>query len=332
MDRPSKVLITGGHEAGGLSAFAEALSEGFRQIGIPSEVISPRDIWSRWRELRSQAVLKILSTTAVFAAPFARRTICVAHGFPYPDLQGWGKVFGFIGSYKLANAFEQVRFVSVSDYLAVHLKRVYNVRVDAVIRNPVLPVFEEAFDHTAQTRNLITYVGRLVPSKGLDRLLPAIGDLVDETPQLRAWVVGDGESRRALENTLCCNPGIEFKGSLSPGEVRSCLRETRVFVSGNPVEPLGIAYLEALTQGCVVAMPACGGGLEIAPDLVGGQIQLLPISLRRHEVLSVLRRSLSVTARPRALPNHNVKAVASAYLRADARRIGSKCSGHEETV
>jgi len=44
MTSPEKVLITAGHEVGGLTAFAEGLSEGFTALGIPSEARKPSSI------------------------------------------------------------------------------------------------------------------------------------------------------------------------------------------------------------------------------------------------------------------------------------------------
>jgi len=79
---PRKVLITGGHELGGVGLFANALKEGFAELGISAEVISPGTLPRRWRELCDPSVLMILSTSAIFAAPFAARSISVAHGFP----------------------------------------------------------------------------------------------------------------------------------------------------------------------------------------------------------------------------------------------------------
>jgi|GEM_PF-6265427 len=93
----------------------------------------------RWRELRDPRVLKILSTTAVFAAPIARRAICVAHGFPRPDVQGWRKALGVTASFKVANWF--ARLVAVSYYTAIHLRTIFNLRVDAVIHNPLDDAF-----------------------------------------------------------------------------------------------------------------------------------------------------------------------------------------------
>jgi glycosyltransferase involved in cell wall biosynthesis len=92
-----------------------------------------------------------------------------------------------------------------------------------------------------------------------------------------------------------------------------------VFVSGNPTEPFGIAYLEALSQGCAVAMPASGGGLEIAPELIGRRIFLFSSSINRHAVVASLRNALH--ARPMATtPDaYSACAVAEAYLARDLR-------------
>jgi glycosyltransferase involved in cell wall biosynthesis len=84
------------------------------------------------------------------------------------------------------------------------------------------------------------------------------------------------------------------------------------------MEPFGIVYLEALSQGCAVAMPACGGGLEIALDEIGQSIHLLPLSFDRKELASVLRRALNSTRTSVSLEPYRAKAVAKAYLGVDS--------------
>ncbi len=313
MTTPEKVLITGGREVGGLTAFAAGLSEGFAELGIPSEVITPNGIFKRWRDLRDPGVLKILSTTAVFVAPAARRAICVAHGFPRVDVAKWIKAAAIFASYKAANFSSQTSLVAVSGYVAAQLRCLFNVRVDGVIRNPVQSSFLDSQDESGERRYL-TFVGRLVPAKNIDRLLPAMCDLQRENPDLRICIIGDGPQRRALQSSFRTDPPIEFTGNLAPPYVRSRLRQTKVFVSGNEMEPFGITYLEALSQGCAVAMPASGGGVEIALDLVGTKVQLLPLSFERHGVLSALRRALNSAPTSVSLAAYEPKAVAEAYL------------------
>ena len=320
MATPQRVLITGGRDVGGLTAFAAGLSEGFTALGIPIEVVSPGRILKRWRELRDPSVLKILSTAAVFAAPIARRGICVAHGVPRADVQGWGRMAAILGSFKLANSCSGSPLVAVSDYVAAHLRATFNLRVDAVIRNPVQLSFLEPIDESG-ARQYLTYVGRLLPAKNVHRLLPAMCDLQKENPGLRVCVIGDGPQREALQRLFQTDPPIEFTGSLDADAVRRYLRRTRVFVSGNEMEPFGITYLEALSQGCAVAMPACGGGLEIALPLVGTKVHLLPLSFDREGCLNALRSALKLSTIPISLSAYEPKAVAEAY-----RELG--CSLH----
>jgi glycosyltransferase involved in cell wall biosynthesis len=314
---PEKVLITGGRELGGVSSFAEGLSSGFSELGIEAEIIAPTAIWKRWRELRDARVLKVLSTTGVFAVPFSRRSICVAHGTTSVRDQGWGRAFLIRLSYKLASVSPKTCLVAVSDYVAAHLDTIFDIRVVATIRNPLSGLFLEPAPQDAGERIYVTFVGRLVPCKRVDRLIPPIKALLNEYSQLRCCIVGDGPCKATLERMVGDDPRFELVGTQDQFFVREQLRRTKLFVSGTPNEALGIAYLEALSQGCAVAMPASGGGLEIAPEKIGDTIQLLPISLEHQQVLATLRHALTVEHSPVCMSSFYPESVASAYLGLD---------------
>lgn len=313
-DTPRKVLLTGGREVGGLTSFAEALAEGFGQLGIPAEVIPPARIWSRWRDLRDPDVLKILSTTAIFAVPFARGAICVTHGYPSPVFLGWKKFLGHLCADRLAILSPEACFVTVSHYSAVHLEAILALKVDAVIANPIKSIFLEPFDFSGERRRYITFAGRLHSDKNVAQLLPPMMDLLDQDSDLEVLIIGDGPQRQMLETLAAGRARVHFTGSLNPIELRTRLRQTRVFVSGCPYEALGIAYLEALSQGCNVVMPACGGGLEIAPDLIGTRIQLMPFPLGHTGIRAAIARALEHENRPVCLDSYTPQAVAGKYL------------------
>lgn len=315
-DIPDKVLLTGGRETGGLTSFAEALSEGFAELGIAAEVIPPNHIWSRWRDLRDPRMLKILSTTAIFAAPFATRAVCVSHGYPSPAFLGWRKFFGHVCADRLAILSPEARFITVSQYSAVHLEAALALKVDAVIPNPIKRAFLEPSNHTAEERRFITFAGRLHPDKNIHLLLPAMINVLDGKPELEVLVIGDGPQRELLKSMTAGNPRVHFTGTLDSLELRSRLRQTRVFASGCAYEALGIAYLEALSQGCNLAMPACGGGLEIAPELIGNRIQLMPLPLECNSIRSAMERALEHPNGDVDLESYSPKSVAKAYLAA----------------
>jgi len=319
IEYPAKVLITGGREIGGVASFAEGLRAGFSALGIPVEIVSPLRIFLRWSELRDPRVLKILSTSAVFAAPLARRAISMAHGVPRADCQGWARVLMIIGSYKLANLSSGALLVSVSHYTAATLGALFNVKTDAVVHNPAKSIYLEPYAARAEDRQYVTYVGRLVAAKNLHRILPAVRDLLDENSGLRVAIIGEGEQRPELEEIVGGDPRFEFIGAPDDDTVRKWLRRTRIFVSGNEVEGFGIAYLEAMTQGSIVVMPASGGGLEIAPEAVGRSVLLMPLSWHRSEIHGVLRRALSEGWAPIATSPFTSAAAAEGFLRADSQ-------------
>ncbi len=312
-----KVLISGGHELGGVGSVAAALAGGFEALGIPAEITSVAGVLSRWRDLQNPDVLKILSTGAVFAAPAAARAICIAHGVPCAAFQGWTRVSGIVASFKLANA-AHVPLVAVSEYTAIHLRNLFGIRIDKVILNPLKPIYLQSLDGASVERRYVTYVGRLHHSKNIHRLLPAICDLLEEQPDLRACVIGSGEMRNQLEDSVRGSPRVEFQGSPDDLSVRDWLRRTKLFVSGNCTEGLGVSYLEAISQGCMVAMPASGGGMELALEQIGSTIHLLPISLERRSVLAALRRALWSSFVPVPLSSYEAKAAAASYLHLDS--------------
>jgi glycosyltransferase involved in cell wall biosynthesis len=136
-------------------------------------------------------------------------------------------------------------------------------------------------------------------------------------------IIGAGNQRAQLEAMADGDPRFEFKGTPDDNTVRQLLRRSRIFVSGNEVEGFGIAYLEAMAQGCIVAMPGSGGGLEIAPENIGRSVQLLPLSWNRKEILATLRRALREKWRPVATTPFSVKAAAESYLQADSNFLAN---------
>ncbi len=227
-----------------------------------------------------------------------------------------------LATFKLANQFSEVSLVAVSDYIAAQLRASYRIRIDGVVRNPLKPIYLEPLREEFE-RNYITYVGRLVSSKNLDLLLPVVRQLIRENPSLKACIVGNGPELDNLKQIADGDRSIEFLGNPDDLFVRDLLRRSRVFISGNPVEGLGITYLEALSQGCVVAMPAGGGGLELGLEQIGKQIQLLPITLGFPESLTVLRNAVNVKCSPMSMSAYTPKAVAAAYLQIDMQRFTS---------
>jgi glycosyltransferase involved in cell wall biosynthesis len=113
----------------------------------------------------------------------------------------------------------------------------------------------------------ITYAAN-PDKKGLDRVLAAWYEVRKPGEQLLIAGVGEGELREVgLRLPI---EGVRVCGMLPAEDYRTLLRRTRVFLCGARREDYGIAQLEALADGCLLAsVPSPGPyvALSIAREL-----------------------------------------------------------------
>jgi glycosyltransferase involved in cell wall biosynthesis len=122
----------------------------------------------------------------------------------------------------------------------------------------------------------ISFVGRLVPEKGLNVLLDAFALVVRALPDVRLLIAGEGPARPKLEAS-CRTRGLEgnviFLGQLGQQRQREALRTAKVHaVPSLWAEPFGIVAVEAMSRGQAVVASDHGGLAEIVLDGVTGRL------------------------------------------------------------
>ena len=94
---------------------------------------------------------------------------------------------------------------------------------------------------------VLASVGRLVPSKGHDRLIRLLPRILAEFPETRLWIIGEGPERGALEAAAAA---LEVPGAVqllgSRDDVPELLSLADVFVTGTRREGLGLAAAEGM--------------------------------------------------------------------------------------
>jgi glycosyltransferase involved in cell wall biosynthesis len=127
--------------------------------------------------------------------------------------------------------------------------------------------------HTAPLT--VLHVGRLIPRKGIDRLLRAIARARAEVA-LRLVLVGSGPEEAALRRLaeeLGLGADVEFRGFVDQPGLPELYAEADVFAFPTLDDPFGIVLLEAAATALpVVASPYAGATLDLVEDGATGLI------------------------------------------------------------
>lgn len=170
-------------------------------------------------------------------------------------------------------------------------------------QNKVVPMLENAVDlgvfsgspwpTAPATGNplKLSFVGRLVPFKGIGMLLQAIARLKSDVP-IELEIVGDGPMREELEaeaRRLGVEGVVRFLGQLPPGEVADAVRRSHLFCLPSVRESGGAVVLEAMAAARPVVVVEHGGPAEIVDSEIG--VALPPAG--EAQVVSGLMRTFS---------------------------------------
>jgi glycosyltransferase involved in cell wall biosynthesis len=166
-----------------------------------------------------------------------------------------------------------VRFVAVSEFVRERLlaHQVRGNRI-SVIENFLDDDYADSLPRRRADRpwtlEQIRIISRVDPIKRIDLLFDAI-DAEPRLRQLRFTVYGEGWDFEALRaRALQSYPMIRFAG-FDPHAVE-CLTDADLLLHLCPVEPFGLAILEAMTAGVPVLVPDSGGAGSLVTDGVSG--------------------------------------------------------------
>jgi len=124
--------------------------------------------------------------------------------------------------------------------------------------------------HGLEGRELIVWMGRLVPVKALDVLIRAFAQLAHKRPKAVLALVGPDtgslapELRRLMVELDLDPQRVIFTGLLQGHDKMAVLREADIFVLPSHTENFALAAVEAMAMGRPVIVSE---GVKIAPDI-----------------------------------------------------------------
>jgi len=157
-------------------------------------------------------------------------------------------------------------------------------------------------------------VGRLVPVKGMDRLIRAWAEVGRRRPGARLAIVGDGPERQtlqALSHALGIGEQVHFAGWADPVPY---LAAAKSFVLLSRNEGMGRAVVEAMAAElpCVVA-DVCGLAELVTPE-VGVRVDAEDARAVADALLDGLHAGMGAAARKRAQA-YSIEAMVTALER-----------------
>jgi glycosyltransferase involved in cell wall biosynthesis len=162
------------------------------------------------------------------------------------------------------------------------------IDVDHVLAAPRVDVHEAFFlPHGAP---VVGNVAALVPHKGQRYLIDAAHLVVQQVPDARFVILGEGELREHLEKQV--HEHHLEKHVLLPGfrtDVLGCLKAFDLFVMSSVTEGLGTSLLDAMAASRPIVATTAGGIPEIVEDGVNG---LLVPPRDQHALADAIVRAL----------------------------------------
>jgi glycosyltransferase involved in cell wall biosynthesis len=117
-----------------------------------------------------------------------------------------------------------------------------------------------------ENENIIAYIGRLVPEKGVNILLGAVRFVLEKRPNTKFVVAGEGWHRNELENIsrdLGISEKVLFTGYLPDEDFLAYFNVAEVLVVPSTYEPFGIVALEGMATKTPIIVSDVGGLSEI---------------------------------------------------------------------
>ena len=219
-------------------------------------------------------------------------------------LRALGRFFipGYRETYRKAD-----KILSGSTYTLNLIKNLFNLadrQVSLFYENGIPANFFQTTDRPSNKSTVdILFVGRLVPYKGADMAIEAIGRLAAPLRErVRFTIVGDGSERASLENLVKeqhLTNVVEFAGWVTQQETFNYYAKADIFCFPSIREFGGAVVLEAMACGVPCIVVNNGGIGEYVSDDTGFKVD--PLS--REHVIQGLTEKLSILVQDESMRN-----------------------------
>lgn len=176
--------------------------------------------------------------------------------------------------------------------------------------------------------HMILTVQRLIKRKDLETVILAMPKILQEKPNVKLVVVGEGPERERLlrlASTTGVASSVIFAGSVPESEKPSYYGAADLFLLSTLYEAFGLVLVEAMAAAKCVIASKTGAVPEIVQDQVTGfvfppgRVQDLAVLVLRALEDDTLRTEMGLRGRERALANYSWDRITERYCAAYAQ-------------
>ena len=127
----------------------------------------------------------------------------------------------------------------------------------------------------SERTDIIGYVGRLSPEKGIIQLIHAIPLLISYRRDLKFIIIGDGplmDECKMIIQTNGCQNNVKFLGWVEHHEISNYLNLMKIHVLPSYTEALGGSGVEAMASGAISIVNSVGGLEDVVEEGITGFI------------------------------------------------------------
>ena len=271
----------------GQESFSPYCKDGYKVLIIPAfDIISnypfpkfwQKQFWSVLSEVKQRNPDIIQTHTRFFLSTFIggicaklwkKKWVHVEHGSGLvKGLIWWKAFFANIYDYTLGKlCFSSAdQIVAISQGNIPFIKKFSKTPIEVIYRGLDFPEIKRKKQNSDAIS--LGFIGRLVKLKGVDLLISAFADLIDEYPHLYLQIIGDGEERQNLEKqvkNLNIQDKVSFLGYKDKNTLQNqILPSLDIFINPSLQEGLPTTVIEALLAECIVVATDVGGTREIS--------------------------------------------------------------------
>jgi len=246
------------------------------------------------------------------------------HNIAYKETDRIGRVINWIAFH-----FCKVIPISISQEVAKTTYDLYHIKTPIIYNGILVNCFQlkknirfsyRKKENLKESDTIFLHIARFSPQKNHRLLIKAFGQAVNQYPNLKLLLVGDGELRSKMEKIVKeekLEQGIYFLGSRQ--DIPELLTTCDIFILSSDWEGTPMTILEAMAAGKPIIATAVGGTPELVENGVTGLLvppkdaQALAEAMLRLANNPILREKMEREGKKNVLERFDIKQIARQY-------------------